>query len=73
VAFRRYVISFCARCAAIAVAFMVLGEPTTSAGERIANVILGGVIGILFVLAVHAVAERVSARTTDMRRGDASI
>jgi hypothetical protein len=63
VAFRRYVISFAARCACIAVAFMVVGESTISAGERIANVTLGGVIGILFVLAVHVVADRKSPRS----------
>jgi hypothetical protein len=49
IAFRRYVFGFSARCAFIALALTVGGQAMSVAGERILNVILGGLIGLACV------------------------
>lgn len=56
VAFHRYRTGFGVRCGCAAIAFILLGQSTITAGERAANVILGGMIGILFVLLVPIIA-----------------
>ena len=58
VAFNRYIIGFGTRCMLIAAAFMIAGESASVAAERVSNVILGGVIGLVFVVGFHAVAIR---------------
>lgn len=62
VAFRRYVIGFGARCVCVTVAVLIAGQSTVDAGARLTNVILGGLIGIVFVLGVHAIAEAQARR-----------
>jgi hypothetical protein len=57
VAFRRYVIGFGTRCALIALALLHAGRSVEIASERVLNVILGGVIGVLFVFAAHMAAQ----------------
>ncbi|WP_315709988.1 FUSC family protein [Brenneria uluponensis] len=53
IAFRRYILGFGSRCAFIALALTVGGQAVSVAGERIINVILGGLIGITCVLVVR--------------------
>ncbi len=58
VAFQRYVVAFAARSACAALAFVIVGQSSVMAGERLVNVAIGCVIGILLVLGVHAIASR---------------
>jgi uncharacterized membrane protein YdjX (TVP38/TMEM64 family) len=67
VAFRSYVISYGTRCALIAFAVVVAGQSVAIAGERVMNVLLGGCIGIGFVLAVNAMTNRWRQRVSDQR------
>jgi hypothetical protein len=62
VAFSRYVVGFGTRCMLIAAAFMIAGDTASVAAERVSNVILGGVIGLVCVLGFHAFAVRQTAR-----------
>jgi hypothetical protein len=62
VAFKRYIIGFGARCMLIASAFMIAGETASVAAERVSNVILGGVIGVVCVFGFHAIAARQAGR-----------
>ncbi|ULH13487.1 FUSC family protein [Serratia marcescens] len=55
VSFHRYTLGFGARCACIACALVIAGKAPSIAAERVVNVLLGGGIGLLFALAVHAV------------------
>ncbi len=64
VAFERYVIGFGTRCALIALALLLSGQSVVIASERVLNVILGGFIGVLFVLAAHLAARRVKLPAT---------
>ncbi len=68
VAFNRYIIGFCMRCVLIAAAFMIAGQSASVAAERVSNVILGGVIGLGFVLAIHAFAVRRLDRYTSQSK-----
>jgi len=61
VAFSRYIIGFSMRCMLIATAIMIAGQTAAVAAERVSNVILGGVIGLICVLLSHAIAARRSA------------
>ncbi len=61
-AFRIYRLGFGARCACIAFSLTVAGQPD-GAADRIANVVLGGVIGLSFVLVVHAAAVFLQRRS----------
>ncbi|PYE89948.1 FUSC family protein [Phyllobacterium leguminum] len=56
-AFRSYVVGFGVRCGLVSLAIMLAGQSVSVASERIVNVILGGVIGALFVLAAHLAAQ----------------
>ncbi|TPJ83295.1 FUSC family protein [Mesorhizobium sp. B2-5-4] len=67
VGFRRYNVGFGARSACAAMAFIVINQSIFAAGERAANVILGGVVGIVFVLGVHVVFQRL-LRCSAIRR-----
>ncbi len=58
VAFKRYVIGVGTRGMLIAAAFMIAGESVSVAAERVSNVILGGLIGVIFVFGFHALAGR---------------
>ena len=58
----RYVIQFGLRCAFCALAIIVAGQTSTIAGERVLNVLIGGVIGIVFFLGVHAAISATSFR-----------
>ncbi len=56
VSFKRYSLGFGVRCAFIAAAFVIADQPTVAAGARLDSVVLGGAIGFMFVLGVHAIA-----------------
>jgi hypothetical protein len=58
VAFRSYVFGFGMRCMLVAIAIMIAGETAAVAAERVSNVILGGVIGLVCVMVFHALAAR---------------
>jgi len=57
VAFNRYVVAFGARCALHAVAIIVAGHAVFSADYRAIDVVIGSVIGIVFVLGTNLVAR----------------
>ena len=57
VAFRSYLLGFATRCAAIAAALVIADQSTIIAAERVINVLIGGIAGVAFVLATHAVAR----------------
>ena len=50
---RRYVVSFGVRCACAACAIVIAHHALSAASERFFNVALGGLIGAVFVLALH--------------------
>ncbi|WP_079212634.1 FUSC family protein [Brucella pituitosa] len=52
-AFKRYLLGFTARCALIAVGITVTGQSAAIGSERIANVIIGGLIGFSSVFLVR--------------------
>lgn len=54
---RRYVVGFGLRCLFSALAIVVAGHAASIAAERLINVLLGSVIGIVFVFGVHAIAN----------------
>ncbi|MBV6322429.1 FUSC family protein [Duganella violaceipulchra] len=56
VGFRRYVVGFGLRCAFSALTIVIAGNAASIAAERLINVLIGGTIGIAFVLAVHTAA-----------------
>ncbi|KVE38456.1 FUSC family protein [Burkholderia sp. TSV86] len=56
VAFRHYATGFGARCACIACASWVAQQSAAIAAERVADVLLGGAIGVAFALATHRLA-----------------
>ncbi len=56
VAIRRYVLAFGLRCACAALVLMLAGQSTLIAAERAGNVLLGCLIGIVFVVAMHGLA-----------------
>ena len=57
VAFRSYPLGFGTRCAAIATALVIADQSTLIAAERVINVLIGGIVGVAFVLATHALAR----------------
>jgi uncharacterized membrane protein YccC len=72
VAFQRYRVGFGARCAGVARDLIVAGHSALTASERVANVVLGCIVGIVFVLAVHAIVLgqlKPQRRTRSSRRG----
>lgn len=58
VAFSRYIVGFGVRCMFIAIAFMIAGLTASVAAERVINVVIGGLIGLAFVLGIHFIAIR---------------
>lgn len=58
VAFRRYRVGFGVRCACVALDLVVTGHSALAASQRVANVVIGCIIGIVFVVAVQAIARR---------------
>ncbi len=56
VALRPYVVAFGLRCGCAGFGLLLASQSTAIAAERTANVILGGIIGIAFVLIIRAVA-----------------
>ena len=58
VAFKRYCVGFGARCACVACALMLANQGALVAAERVFDVLLGGAVGVLFVLAQHYVARQ---------------
>ncbi len=58
VAFRRYAVSFTLRCIFGTTALVVADKSSAVAAQRVSNVLLGGLIGILFVLLTHFAFER---------------
>jgi uncharacterized membrane protein YccC len=62
VSFSHYMLGFGTRCAFIVSALIVLGQAPDMAAERVFNVLLGGVIGLLFVFLLH-VAMAIKIRT----------
>ncbi|KVD89598.1 hypothetical protein WS62_15495 [Burkholderia sp. ABCPW 14] len=67
VAFRHYATGFGARCACIACTSWLAQQSAAVAAERVVNVLLGGLIGVAFVLATHWFATRPLARWRDAR------
>jgi uncharacterized membrane protein YccC len=61
IVFRRYPVAFGTRCALIAFALSIAGE-LNGAAERVENVLIGGAIGLAFVLSVHETAKLVAGR-----------
>ncbi|WP_316353002.1 hypothetical protein [Candidatus Trichorickettsia mobilis] len=53
VAFRKYILGFGTRCCCIALVITLMNENVISAGERILNVLLGGVIGVSIFYITH--------------------
>ena len=66
-AFRHYIVGFATRCALIALILVDAAHSTLAAIERVQNVIMGGAIGIAFVVAAH-VAGRIYRRPLHVRR-----
>jgi hypothetical protein len=56
VAFRRYVQGFATRCACVAATLMVADQSLAVVSERVINVLLGGVIGVVLVVVLHWLA-----------------
>jgi len=56
VAFRHYLTAFATRCACISLAAAAANGTAGVAAERLANVVLGGLLGLACVLAVHGAA-----------------
>ena len=56
VALRPYVVAFGLRCGCAGFGLLLASHSTAIAAERTANVVLGGIIGIAFVLIIRAVA-----------------
>lgn len=67
-AFRIYRLGFGARCACVAFALTFAGQ-IDGAVERVANVMLGGAIGLTFVWAAHAVALGLKGRLSVRNQG----
>lgn len=57
-----YPAAFTTRCALVAFAIIVANGSPEIAAERVVNVLLGGVIGVLFVLGSHAAGQRFARR-----------
>jgi uncharacterized membrane protein YccC len=57
-----YPVAFTTRCSLVAFAIMVANGSPAIAAERIVNVLLGGVVGVLFVLVCHEAARRLARR-----------
>ena len=64
--FRIYRVGFGARCALVAFGLIAAGQ-SRGAVERIVDVLLGGVVGYAFVLAVHAATQLVQRRKPSAR------
>lgn len=60
VAFQRYIVAYFFRCLFVALAIMLANQTAADAFERLTHVLAGGVIGMVCVLGVHAVASRLS-------------
>ena len=58
VAFRSYPLGFGTRCATIAAALVIADQSTMIAAERVVNVLIGGIVGVAFVFATHAVVRQ---------------
>ncbi|MFD1561167.1 FUSC family protein [Paraburkholderia silviterrae] len=69
VAFNRYVVAFGTRCALHAVAIIVSGHAFLMADCRAINVVVGSVIGIVFVLGTHVIAGKLRVKGTDVGVG----
>ena len=63
VIFRSYPVSVATRCACVAVLFVVAGQSSIAAAQRLENVALGCMIGMAFVLATHATSSRIVRRS----------
>lgn len=57
VGFRNYVVGFGARCMCAALSFVLANQSAAVAACRFGDVVLGGSIGIAFVLAVHVITK----------------
>ncbi|MCB8881463.1 FUSC family protein [Acidisoma cellulosilytica] len=62
VAIRRYVLAFGLRCACVALALMVLGQGDVLAASRAFNVVLGGLLGMLISVLMHAVIQTIQGK-----------
>ncbi|VVE75710.1 FUSC family protein [Pandoraea sputorum] len=69
VAFRRYIIGFGMRCAFIAVALTAGGNSTLASGERILDVLLGGMIGWTCVLVARSISQWTSGHVAGVAPG----
>jgi hypothetical protein len=69
VALRRYVFAFGLRCGCAAFVLLIASQSAAVAAERAANVVLGGFIGILFVLILRTISRAIKSK----RIGNKSI
>jgi uncharacterized membrane protein YccC len=67
VAFNRYVVAFGARCALHAIAIIVAGHTALSADARAIDVVIGSMIGLIFVLGTNLAARSLVGRRTRSR------
>lgn len=66
VAFRRYTVAFGLRCACVVLALMITGQTEMDAADRVIDVLVGGLIGILSFSLIHALT---SSATPQQDRG----
>jgi hypothetical protein len=67
VAFNRYVVAFGARCALHAIAIIVAGHTVLSADARAIDVVIGSIIGLIFVQGTNLAARSLVGRRTRSR------
>lgn len=63
VCIRPYTLAFGTRCACVAMAFVVAGQPWLSGGERLLNVAAGSAVGLLWALAAAVVTPYFEPRS----------
>jgi len=68
VAFNQYVIAFGMRCALHAVAIIVAGHAIFSADDRAIDVVIGSIIGIVFVLGTNLIMRSLKGPAASSRR-----
>jgi hypothetical protein len=65
VAFNRYVVGFGARCALHPIAIIVAGHAVSMGNYRAIDVVVGSVIGIVFVTGIHSFAQSLRGSRKD--------
>lgn len=73
VALRKYVVAFGLRCGCAAFILLLASQSAIVTTERAANVILGGVIGIVFVLITRAISGAIRSGRTDHKNSETTV